>query len=684
MKKSLFVIFVVLAIGINATTINVPGDYGTLQQAINASTDGDVIIAANGWYLELINFNGKNVTLTSNYYVSGDTLDIQNTVIHGGQNGTVVTFENNETENAVLNGFTVTFGLAENGGGIKIRGASPTLSNLIIKQNFTTNNGAGIYITYRYIDIDEIYYSSPMLYNVEIDDNESDNYAGGLYSDNNSTLEMENVSITNNESDNHGAGYYSDNSVIEMDNVSFYNNQPQTDGKYGSGMYASNCTITIDNSIFDNNGNIDSDNCDKGGGLFLSECNINILNTLIVNNYSLRGGGGLIAFNSTIIISDSNVYNNSCRWVWSSWGGTRGVGIALEYSNADITNCSFYENYITVNYASGIGLGFSHCPLINIIDSNIINNYITSNHYDLQGGGIYHSDGELNISNCIITGNGVGSSDNTPQYGGGLFFDNLTFRVDNSLVSDNYSQKYGGGIYATNSSGSFINTEIKQNQADYQGAGIYLNNTSPRFEYVVIAQNNTTNSDGGGVYCSTNSEPYFINSTICDNQATNGGGIVAMNNSNPSFINTIMYFNLPEQLYFSSSGSPNSAKITYSDFEGGLTGIVTNGNGMAIWMGGNITDDPLLDADYILTENSPCIDAGTDYVNWFGEVIVDIPPEDYYGTAPDMGAIEYDVPGIYSSDGNLDFGYQELNTTETLTLDITNYSTVDVTIDVRR
>ena len=261
-----------------------------------------------------------------------------------------------------------------------------------------------------------------------------------------------------------------------------------------------------------------------------------------------------------------------------------------------------------------------------------------------------------------------------------MYLENSTFSINNSTIRENTIKDNGGGIYAKNSSGNITNTEIKQNHADDVGGGIYLYNTSPRFEYVVIAQNDVTNSSGGGIYCNTTCDPYFINSTIYDNLANYGGGVHTNNNSNPSFINTIVYFNLPEQLYFSSSGSPNSAKITYSDFEGGLAAIVTNDNGMVVWMGGNITDNPLLDTGYILTENSPCIDAGTDYVSWFGEVIVDLSPEDYYGAAPDMGAIEYDVPGIYSSLNVLEYGYQEVGTTETLSLSITNNSTESITI----
>jgi predicted outer membrane repeat protein len=47
-----------------ANTINVPGDQATIQDAINASVDGDLILVAPGLYIEFdIRFEGKGVTL---------------------------------------------------------------------------------------------------------------------------------------------------------------------------------------------------------------------------------------------------------------------------------------------------------------------------------------------------------------------------------------------------------------------------------------------------------------------------------------------------------------------------------------------------------------------------------------------------------------------------------------------
>ena len=46
-------------------TLNVPGDFPTIQACINAAINGDECVVAPGTYNELINFNGKAITLRS-------------------------------------------------------------------------------------------------------------------------------------------------------------------------------------------------------------------------------------------------------------------------------------------------------------------------------------------------------------------------------------------------------------------------------------------------------------------------------------------------------------------------------------------------------------------------------------------------------------------------------------------
>ena len=56
------------------------------------------------------------------------------------------------------------------------------------------------------------------------------------------------------------------------------------------------------------------------------------------------------------------------------------------------------------------------------------------------------------------------------------------------------------------------------------------------------------------------------------------------------------------------------------------------------------TANPLYTSDYGLQAGSPAIDAGTvSFVDNNMESVLDIPPSEYSGTAPDLGWLEYDL-----------------------------------------
>ena len=120
---------------------NVPGEYSTIQAAINASNNGDIVIVAPGTYTgegnREIDFLGKAITVRSTD--PNDPNIVASTVIDCQSQGRGFYFHNNESNNSVLAGVTITGGSApgnwDGGGGIRCSSSSPTITRCIIKDN---------------------------------------------------------------------------------------------------------------------------------------------------------------------------------------------------------------------------------------------------------------------------------------------------------------------------------------------------------------------------------------------------------------------------------------------------------------------------------------------------------------------------------------------------------------------
>ncbi|MEP7168936.1 MAG: T9SS type A sorting domain-containing protein [Bacteroidota bacterium] len=150
-------IFFLLCFGnADATILNVPSSYATIQSAINASANGDTILVQPATYFENLNFRGKNIFLTSLYYLNSNTSYISSTIINGSlpvnpDTASCVIFNSGEDSTAVLQGFTLTAGtgtkwndihgagLFREGGGVLIELSSPSILHNIITNNIVTN-----------------------------------------------------------------------------------------------------------------------------------------------------------------------------------------------------------------------------------------------------------------------------------------------------------------------------------------------------------------------------------------------------------------------------------------------------------------------------------------------------------------------------------------------------------------
>ncbi|MCF7918377.1 MAG: T9SS type A sorting domain-containing protein [Candidatus Cloacimonetes bacterium] len=157
MKNTVFLLLMVIfACLLSGTTIEVnldgTGDYLTIQEGIDASSDGDIVLVYPGRYYEHINYNGRTITVASLNYTTGEEHYIRETVIDGSDIGSCVRVDSEEGELTTLQGFTITNGAGDlthpsqrTGGGILLRNYSHLrVINCVITRN-RASGGGGIF-----------------------------------------------------------------------------------------------------------------------------------------------------------------------------------------------------------------------------------------------------------------------------------------------------------------------------------------------------------------------------------------------------------------------------------------------------------------------------------------------------------------------------------------------------------
>jgi hypothetical protein len=404
MKRAAFIFAsLCLALSCYGRTITVdndgPAEYATIQEAIDAAAEGDEIVVAVGTYSENIHFKGKNIVLSS--INPTDQGIVNTTVIDGNNANSVVTFSGTEANNCVLSGFTITKGIALEGGGINGNGTLATIEYNVIIDN-CAKYGGGV------SRCDGIIKHNSILenYNVNYDNRPVYfGHGGGLYLCDGTIVSN---NIIRNTADHSGGGLYGGNGTIE--------NNTFTDNSAFSGGAISRCDGTIQGNIFTGNS--------AWGGGAIAACDGTIQNNTISTNVATYGGGGLstcwgtvrnnIIRNNTVIgpyydnaggglhgchaiIEGNIIIGNSAR----HGGGLHQCGEFLLWDSNDgwptFIDATIHNNLIIANLAYEDGGGLCWCR------GTISNNTIYGNHAGDLGGGLRYCGGI--IVNCIVYGN---------------------------------------------------------------------------------------------------------------------------------------------------------------------------------------------------------------------------------------------------------------------------------------
>jgi nitrous oxidase accessory protein NosD len=511
--------------------LSVPGSYTTIQQAIDAATDGDTINVSPGTYNENVIVNkavnlvgsGANTTI-----IDGQNIDI--TVRVSANNvsisGFTITKGNNESLHIAPTAFscnihdnTVSFGDEY---GISLFGGNHQVHGNLV-HDIGDNNGYGA------IEIVQSSYSS--VYNNTVYSNIGPTRGIGI--NNGSFNQVYNNTVYSSNSGTQIDWYSNNNSIF---NNNFYNcstgigffNSAHNNQVFGNQISLSGNAISLDDSysnLFQNNA---ITNNSVG---FIANNSTN--NNIYSNTFSggINAGISLNPYSNNNVIASNNVTGNN-------FGG---ISIGLNCSNITIS-----ENFISNNMRVGIVAG-------RITNSTIINNIITGEEESIS---IYDNSSDLLITKNIITfsnstgirfsgsGQRITVSENVVQYsrlagisawgiydalliknntvqnnnGNGMFFNNATgILIDQNLIENCNSS----GIWVGQESS---NISIKNNAINGTIYGIGLMDNASR---VIVENNFITNCSPQGIILAQLVYDVIIKNNTC---ANSGYGIALFGN----------------------------------------------------------------------------------------------------------------------------------------------------------
>ncbi len=446
--------------------------FASIQAAIYAAVDGDVIEVPSGTYYEHINFFGKQVTLTSrsgdpdDTIIDGKFIDLSSgsIVVHPFK-GSVISCKTGENEDTVIEGFTICNGLGTYSGGYRYGGgmynwqSSPTVTDCIFTANSVTGDGGGMYNTTD---------SSPTVTGCAFTSNYAAFAGGGMDNRVRCSPAVTDCTFSQNTALTNGGGMENfNNSSPTVTNCTFMENRAQNSG---GGMYnENNSSPIVADSTFAENITYSYD----GGAAYNNTGTAKYTRCLFESNVANRYGGAVINNNSVSNFLDCTFIANSTK--------TEGGAVMNYNSSARYTGCTFTRNTSNNGGAMFNRLNSSPVVLDCIFDYNVAGN---------AGGAIYDYEGTENP--MIAYSQFLGNHANASTGGAVMHSSGGTPRMNHCLLIGNYAKTYGGGLYVNAGTIDIQHCTFTANKALTRGGGIFLATSGTMNIINTIAWGNTS------------------------------------------------------------------------------------------------------------------------------------------------------------------------------------------------
>lgn len=273
----------------DASTYYVPDDFVSIQGAINAAVNGDVILVKPGIYQE-------NLSIPSKTFVLKSTDGPESTIIDGRNSGSTISFWGNYNR-PELEGFTITNG---SNSGIFIYRTAPIIRNSRIVGN-SGYNGGGIYAISGACGVE--------IRDSVISENNAMYVGGGIYSN------IACVSVTNSRIVGNKAGMYGGGAVGYgyCGGVGIYESLiAENSAGYGGGGLYSAGTRACNPGVWSQNSVIARNTSESGGGVYVgTNGRGNLLFSTVTENSATQGGGFFSETNTYFRIINSIIYGNT-------------------------------------------------------------------------------------------------------------------------------------------------------------------------------------------------------------------------------------------------------------------------------------------------------------------------------------------------------------------------------------